>query len=344
MNNKHLLNMMFDDADNLIKLSALNNTKFHGKSILITGASGLIGLNFLAYFARLQRSGIHIEVTGIINSESNPLIEFFSELKYFKFIKLNLTIPSSYQELSKYDIIIHAASYGQPGRFLEDKLATLKLNTTCCFELFEKLEDNGIFLYISTSEIYSGNLQYPYIENQIGTTDPYHTRSCYIEGKRCGETITNIYFEKGVKSYSARLALAYGPGTKINDQRVLNQFIKKALLNGYIDLQDSGTALRTYCYVTDAIEIFINIIFNGIHPVYNVGGISKISILKLAQEIAKITNVKVILPENEVLMSDAPEDVSLDLNLIKKVFNKTDFIPIDIGLNKTVEWQRHLYG
>ena len=69
-------------------------------------------------------------------------------------------------------------------------------------------------------------------ESDIGTTTPLHPRASYIEGKRGGETICNAYRSQGVRAVSARLALAYGPGTRKGDKRAMNSFIEKALMPG----------------------------------------------------------------------------------------------------------------
>jgi nucleoside-diphosphate-sugar epimerase len=205
------------------------------------------------------------------------------------------------------------------------------------------LEKNGSFLYVSTSEVYSGNKILPHKEEYIGTTDPYHPRASYIEAKRAGETICNIYREMGINASSARLSLAYGPGTKAEDQRVINQFIQRAIITKKISLQDMGEALRTYCYITDAIEIMLNIIYKGNKSVYNVAGESRTSIADLAKVIGLILKVPVEFPSNILKKDDAPEDVSSSLELIKKDFGKDEFIPLEVGLKNTIEWQKQIY-
>jgi UDP-glucose 4-epimerase len=83
--------------------------------------------------------------------------------------------------------------------------------------------------------------------------------------------------------------LAYGPGTKKNDHRVLNSLIQKGLMGDKIELMDGGDAVRTYCYITNVIEMFWNILLFGKKTLYNVGGESKITILELAKTILSIT-------------------------------------------------------
>ena len=339
---KALFSIMEADAQYLLKKVDPNH--FKNKKILITGASGLIGLNLLAYFkAAKERYQGNLSVTGIIHSEPNEMIDYFASAKGFGLIAGDLTDPEFIKNIGKFDYIVHAASYGQPGRFMSDPIKTLKLNTVATFELFKLLEEGGSFLFISTSEVYSGNPELPYSEDQIGRTNTTHPRACYIEAKRCGEAICNSYRAMGVKANSARLALAFGPGTKEDDQRVLNVFIKRALLTDKLTMQDMGQAVRTYCYVTDAIEILLNILLTGKEAIYNVGGVEKITIASLAKDIAGYLGVPVQFPENIQTMSDAPEDVSLDMSLVKNEFGKTSFVPFIEGLKKTIEWQKSLH-
>ena len=228
---------------------------------------------------------------------------------------------------------------------MEHPEITIKLNTYVTLTLLEKvLTKNGKFLFISTSEVYSGLLNPPFREEQIGTSSPLHPRACYIEAKRCGETIVNVYRNKGVAATSARLSLAYGPGTRSGDRRVLNNFIEKALIDKEIRLLDKGDAKRTYCYVSDAVNMMWQILLKGKECVYNVGGFSTVTIAELARFVGEISGVNVVFPENGgVGVSGAPEDVRLDLSRITSEFGKRELVNLETGLRSTIEWQQSLY-
>lgn len=314
-----------------------------GKTILITGASGLMGVHFLGTIRNIISAfGYNIKIYCISKSEPTGYFKSLADFKECSTLWGDITDISFLNSLPKADYIIHAAGYGQPGRFMEDQIKTLKLNTFSTFELFNKLNENGKFLFISTSELYSGLENAPFNETQIGSTNTNHPRACYIEGKRCGEAVVNSYRKKGVEAKSARLSLAYGPGTQRGDQRVLNSFIEKAL-KGNINMMDEGKALRTYCYITDAIHIMWHILLEGKDAIYNVGGKSKISIKELAEMIASILKVKVISPQASQTLEGAPDNVSLDMTRAEKEFHKINYISLQEGLKKTIEWQKELY-
>jgi nucleoside-diphosphate-sugar epimerase len=221
--------------------------------------------------------------------------------------------------------------------------ATFLLNTAATATLLQKLKPGGSFLYLSSSEIYSGLQKSVLTENDIGTTTPLHPRASYIEGKRGGETICNAFRSQGVRAVSARLALAYGPGTRKGDKRAMNSFIEKALRHGKIELMDAGRAIRTYCHVSDAVELMWQAVLHGTQPVYNIGGHSTVTIGELAQMVGRLTGVPVSFPAQSAEVAGAPEEVRLDLSRPETEFKKTDYINLEDGLRATIEWQRQLY-
>lgn len=283
------------------------------KTCLITGAYGLVGSNICKV---LERDYPDVEITKLKCDEWYP------------------NLPP------QFDYIIHAAGYGQPQMFGKDKVKTIQINTQVLNGLFILLKKDGKFLFVSSSEIYSGAPS-PHKETDIGTTTPQHPRACYIEGKRCGEAICMAYKEQGYDVKIARLALAYGQGTKKGDTRVLNQFIEQALITKEIRLKDDGSAIRTYCYIDDAVEMLLKILFEGKDCVYNVGGISTLTIKDVAEYIGEITKSTVIL--GNTALEGSPDSVKLDLDKYLVEFPKT-FVDFGTGIQKTIEYQKQLYG
>ena len=282
--------------------------------LLLTGAFGLVGSNICKV---LERDCLNIEIT-----------------------KVKCTDLPEQSEWGTYDYVIHGAGYGQPQMFNKDKIKTIEINTYYTDALFNFLKPNGKYLFISSSEVYSGTPS-SHTEDMIGTTTPQHPRACYIEGKRCGEAICMAYKEQGYDVKIARLALAYGTGTKKGDTRVINQFIEQAITNKAIIMKDDGSAMRTYCYVDDAVRQLLNILFEGKSVVYNVGGFSRISIRDLAHSIAIITNSAVM--EGDKSLVGSPDNVALDMTKYINEFGGT-FTPLSVGLRNTIEYQKQLYA
>ena len=204
------------------------------------------------------------------------------------------------------------------------------------------MNKKGKFLFISSSEVYSGLIKTKLRENDIGNTNPSHFRSCYIESKRCGEAIVNAYRKKGYNAKSARLCLAYGPGVKKDDNRVLNEFIKKGMLSKKITISGGEKNTRAYIYITDAIKMLTNILFFSKENVYNVGGNQKISILGLAKLIAEELKVSFINKKDKKNNQGAPNHVQINIDKYKKEFGNLKFTSIKKGLYKTIEWQKKI--
>jgi nucleoside-diphosphate-sugar epimerase len=284
------------------------------KKLLITGAYGLVGSTICKV---LDRDYPDIEVTKIKCTDGL------------------IGLPTV-----NYDYVIFGAGYGQPQMFSKQKIETIQINTDHVTCSFNKIKTDGKFLYVSSSEIYSG-AKTPYKETYIGTTTPQHPRACYIEGKRCGEAICMAYKEQGYDVKIARLALGYGPGTKKGDTRVLNQLIEQALTTGRIKLKDKGEAIRTYCYIDDVAEMMLKILFEGKDCVYNVGGDSTVTIEGLAKKIGEITNCTVELGDTK--LEGAPDNVRLDMKKTLSEF-PMQFTPLGEGLKRTIEYQKQLYA
>ena len=333
--NNTILNQDSEQIVSNIDFKPLSNA-----TIFITGATGLIGTQLISSLSYLRKLGINFTVYF---QHYSPLPTHIKNLTYkFNPIKTDLSDFNYYRELPTADFIIHAAGYAQPSMFMAEPEKTLSINSTTTGALLNKLNKGGKFLFISSSELYSG-LNKPLLkESDIGKTTPSHPRATYIEGKRLGETYINVFRQKGVDAKSARVSLGYGPGVKMNDKRVMSNLIDKALQKGQIELLDQGKAIRTYCYVTDIVEMLWSILLYGKESVYNVGGISKITIEELANKIGDRLDVPVILPKNKKGIPGSPDMVNIDLSKVRSEFGKNDFVDFDTGLDRTINWHKNL--
>lgn len=320
--------------------NAIDLGNFKYKKVLITGASGVVGTYLVATLARLiEENVIDVFLDVVVRSKLEDFYKEITRHSNIRIISADLCDWDSWVNLETYDLIIHAASYGQPQKFMSEKIKTLQLNTSVMFSLFGKLRPAGCLIFFSTSEVYSGLTSPPFREDQIGNTNTDHSRACYIEAKRCGEAICNAFHEQGFKTHSLRLSLAYGPGARTDDKRVLNNFIKKAFA-GKIDLMDAGEAKRTYCYIADVNWIVWRIIQQGSYRVYNIGGESRTTIGQLAKQIGDLLQVPVHFPVKPNQVAGAPDDVQLDMSRFQDEQGKLRFTSLEDGLRKTIAWQR----
>jgi nucleoside-diphosphate-sugar epimerase len=345
MNSNDLAKFICKDAERINQ--KINLSSFQNAKILITGASGLIGQYLIATFVNALQQGIEINTLYLLCKNDPPeyqkkIVEKLNVQYILGDISLIETIN---QVPDGMDFVFHAAGYGQPQKFLDDEIATILLNTVATNNLLKKVSQDGKFLFLSTSEIYSGSKEIPYLESSIGVTNTNHPRACYIEGKRCGEAIVSTYRKKGRDAKSIRLALAYGPGVRVDDRRVLNEVIKKGLSGNGIALLDSGASSRTYIYITDAVELIFGVMLFGKEEIYNVTGFSKTTIAKMAELIAYKLNTTLSFPKDVSSgLLGAPEEVSLSMKKTLTTYPKleSDFISFDEGLSRVIQWYRQV--
>lgn len=322
----------------------VNLDELDGRSVVITGASGLVGSYLLACLSILRQRGMRLHVSAQVMSEPPPHISEIVHAGGFQLLRANLADFTEYSRLPDADVVIHAAGYAQPLLFMANPSATLQVNTAATLALLQRLRPKGHFLFVSSSQVYSGLTESRFSEAEIGTTTPYHPRASYVEGKRGGETACFAFRSQGVHATSVRLGDVYGPGTRVHDKRALNSFIEKALCQHRIELMDAGAAVRTYCYVADAIELMWQMLLHGKEAVYNVGGRSAVTIADLARTIGRITGAPVIVPSIHVQVAGAPAELHLDLSRVDTEFGKTHYVGLDEGLSATIDWQRDLYA
>jgi nucleoside-diphosphate-sugar epimerase len=324
------------ELDNIIK--DIDFSYLKNKKILITGASGLVGFYLSQCLKELQKE-LNIE---IYLSYKNSIPEYLKPYFDFLYTELKGDIITLKLESECFDVIIHSSGYAQPSKFLDDRIKTIRINTEATINLLNSLKKEGKFLFVSSSEVYNENYNSNITESDMGNSTPEHNRACYIESKRCGETICHSYVKAGYDIKIARLSLAYGPFTKKGDGRALSNLIEKGLNKDYIELLDDGSSLRTCCYITDIIEMFWNIILHGKEITYNTGGTQNFSIKELADIIGQKLNKEVKIPPVSNSLIGNPKIVNISIDKYLKEFNKKTFTNIDEGLSKTIEWNKKI--
>ena len=277
-----------------------------------------------------------IYIDGTFNTSLFTFVKkYFYKNKRINFIKIDLT-KNKIKQNKKYDYIFHCAGYGQPSKFLKYKKSTYKLNSTTIIDLKNNLSKNGKFVYLSTTEIYSGN-EAKCTEESVGNTGSTHPRSSYIDSKKFGESFIVNIFDKYL---IFRACLIFGPGAKLNDERVLNQVILRSIKNKQINIYGGLNQLRSNLYISDAINLMIKTIAKSHNQIFNLNNHKMITLGKVFSMIGKISNKKVVDHGSKIIGS--PKVIKISN---KKILKKTNYkisTNIKDGLLKTINWYKNL--
>jgi len=329
-----LSTIISEDADRIA--AQVDLSPLAGKTVLVAGATGLLGTYLMAALAKSDAT----RVVGLARS-----IDKTKDTKRVSYFPTSLTccLPSALKG-KRFDYVIHAAGSADPSRFLDKPVDTIAVNTAGTIALFGSLAPRGRYMYLSSSEVYSG-LPSPHFEYEIGTTGPGHPRAPYIEGKRCGEAIVHAHRRGGLNAVIARPALAYGPGTRKGDGRVINVIIKQALTEGRVTLADQGLAIRSYVYVADATAMLLNILLRGGQVTYNVGATAPRTVSWVARLIAEYAGAEFVKPTiGGIPLAGAPHEVRLSMKQYTDEFGPFAYTQFTDGLRRTMDWQKLLYA
>lgn len=318
--------------------------KLSRSRVLLTGATGLIGLNLLALLSELKSQfGLDFD---LVTSSKSPLPKFIVDISVTKkHLEIDLARYFDVSKLGKFDFIIHSGGSAQPQDFMSKKSETYYINSFATKELLELLNPGGQFVFMSSTELYSGLKTNIFSESDIGSTGPMHPRACYIEGKRAGEMFVNWKITEGFRASSVRLSYTYGPGTKSNDLRVINTLIRDAITLGETKLKDEGLARRSNLFSLDAAHMILQILLSPSRAVYNVAARETATIKDIAKEISLIGRV----PFREPMISDeikvfAQDSVVVDTSAYFEDFPNFVNCGLREGLAITYSWQgKNLY-
>lgn len=280
--------------------------RLKGRTVLITGASGMIGMYMLNVLIMLnEKYGYGIRVLAMLRNAAK-LSEEIRARDDVEVIVHDVTEPLEIPVDVHY--VIHAASPASPLIMQDKPVETIAANTLGTFNTLKlaKEKDAEGYLFISSREIYGqpDKGQEFFYEDTYGFVDQLNPRSCYSEGKKAAETMCVCYREEyGLNTKIARLAHTYGPGMSIYDGRVQADFLKNVFYKEDIVLKSEGTAVRTYTYIGDAVAALYRILLGSEDMVYNIGNEDgKVSIRELAEIMVDI------YPERGLkLVFDIPE-------------------------------------
>ncbi len=302
-----IINRIIDEDTQQIIDENNGLTELFNTTVLITGATGMIGSYFVYTLMKLNEDyGANIKIIPLIRNLKKLPEEVISKNYIFPIVQ-DVTEKINYE--NDVDYIIHAASPASPKIMKEKPVETNFANTigTANTLSFAKEHNTKKYLFISSREIYGAPLenQEYFTEKSFGIVDQLIPRNAYAEGKKAAENMcVGFKQEYGLDTKIVRLAHTYGPGMSIYDGRVQADFLKNLFNEENIVLNSDGSSIRTYTYISDAISAMFKIILKSSEQVYNVSDErNEVSIRELAE-----TMIKIIPEKNLKLVFNIEEE------------------------------------
>ena len=309
--------------------------------ILLTGAAGFIGSHLTD---RLITEGHEvIGMDNFITGKEENLTHLIGN-KHFEFIRHDVSnfifVPG------KIDFVLHFASPASPNPasplgYPNLPIQTMKAgalgthNTLGVARAF-----NAKFLLASTSEIYGDPLEHPQKETYRGNVDPIGPRSVYDEAKRFAEALTMAYHRfHNIDTRIARIFNTYGPKMRLDDGRVVPNFIQQALRKEPLTIYGDGSQTRSFCYIDDLIEGVYRLMLSDYHDPVNIGNPDEISIKKLADLInAHTRNEAGTVIKLKKRLKNDPQRRQPDISRARDILGWNPQFGFQEGLSKTIPY------
>ncbi|GAA0402000.1 dTDP-glucose 4,6-dehydratase [Acrocarpospora corrugata] len=304
--------------------------------VLVTGGAGFIGS---ALCERLLRDGLEVICVDNFVTGRAANIAHLLAVPGFRLVTHDviepLDLPGPLHE------IFHLASPASPVDYQRLPLETLRVGSAGTDNMLALARaKNARFLLASTSEVYGDPLEHPQREAYLGNVNTVGPRSVYDEAKRYAEAITAAYHRTyGTDTAIARIFNTFGPRMRLNDGRVVPNFIAQALAGKPFSVNGTGKQTRSLCYVDDMVEALLSLMRSPHHGPVNLGSTEEMAVLDIAGLIADQTGNPlrfVYAP----LGQDDPEKRRPDTALAHRLLGWSPAIGIPDGIARTISWFR----
>ncbi|MEW5894598.1 MAG: UDP-glucuronic acid decarboxylase family protein [Candidatus Omnitrophota bacterium] len=304
------------------------------KTVVITGGAGFLGSHLCDLFLS---EGIRVIcLDNMITGNPDNIVHHEHERR-FEFIRHDVSREIIIQ--GPVDYVLHFASPASPVDYLTYPIQTLKVGSLGTHNTLGLAKaKKARFLLASTSEVYGDPLEHPQRETYWGHVNPVGPRGVYDEAKRFAEAITLAYHRyHKVDTRIVRIFNTYGPRMRINDGRVVPNFVAQAMAGKPLTIYGEGRQTRSFCYYYDLIEGIYKLLLSDYTLPVNIGNPSEFTILKFAKLVLKIsgsTSPIVYKP----LPKDDPRKRRPDITLARKILKWEPKVSLEQGLQETMEW------
>lgn len=307
------------------------------KSVLITGAAGLVGSHLTEKF--LREGFAVFGVDNFLTGREENLSEAMRHAD-FHFERADVIHRFDFKNpfAKKFDQILHFACPASPVDFATLPIEILEVDSRGTINALEYAKSHGAsFLMASTSECYGDPLVHPQTEDYWGNVNPIGPRSCYDEAKRFSEAATMAYHRKyNLDTKIVRIFNTYGPRMRLNDGRVVPELCRQALEGKPLTMHGDGMQTRSFCYVEDLVHGIFLLSQSQEHLPTNIGNPGEYTIREFGEAIGRVLNKKLefkFIPARP----DDPRRRRPDITKAKKILGWEPKINLDAGLTRTLE-------
>ena len=304
---------------------------------IVTGGAGFLGSHLCDLL--LEKGHEVICIDNLVTGNTRNIEHIDSDK--FTYLKHDITKPIYFGD--KIDYIFHLASPASPIDYLDLPIQTLKVGALGTYNLLGLAKEQGArFLLASTSEVYGDPQVNPQPESYWGNVNPIGPRGVYDEAKRYAEAITMAYHRyHRVDTRIVRIFNTYGPRMRIDDGRVVPNFIGQALRGEDLTVYGDGKQTRSFCYVSDEVDGIYRLVMSDYDLPVNIGNPDEHTILEFAEKVLKIigSDSQIVFRELPV---DDPKVRRPDISRAKDVLGWEPVVGLGDGLRETVEYFKNL--
>ena len=303
---------------------------------IVTGGAGFLGSHLCE---RLLDDGDEVIALDNFLTGTPANVEHLLERDGFRLVRADVT--DYIHVAGPVDQVLHFASPASPIDYLKLPIETMKVGSIGTMHALGLAKEKGArFLLASTSETYGDPQVHPQPESYWGHVNPVGPRGVYDEAKRFAEALTMAYHRfHDVDTAILRIFNTYGPRMRPNDGRAIPTFIRQALRGEPITVAGDGSQTRSVCYVDDLVEGIMRLLRSDLPGPCNIGNPYELSMLDLAQRIAKLSGADVgieFIPRPE----DDPTVRQPDITLAQTKLGWEPHVDLDEGLSRTIAWFR----
>jgi len=303
---------------------------------IITGGAGFVGSHLCERFLAEGHEVICVDnfITG-----SAVNIEHLRANDRFTFIRHDISHPIEID--GPVDHVLHFASPASPVDYLRHPIPTLKVGSLGTHNTLglAKLKKSR-YLLASTSEVYGDPEQHPQREDYWGHVNPIGVRGVYDEAKRFAEAMTMAYHRyHGVDTHICRIFNTYGERMRLDDGRVLPNFMGQALRGEPLTVYGDGSQTRSFCYVSDLVDGIYRLLSTDFHDPVNLGNPHEVTILDFARETIALTGSRSTI-DFKPLPQDDPKVRKPDITRARQLLGWVPKIDRREGMVRTLEYFR----